>query len=126
MPIQFTISEFLQEQAALYVSGGMTPRERADFELVLEFHNEARQFVIELQVVSTDLILSRLTADLPGPSQQLKSRILDRLIERSQQTTPDAFVMTGPDRLVQWVNPAFTEMCGYSLDELRGQYTKPE
>jgi PAS domain S-box-containing protein len=33
--------------------------------------------------------------------------------------------MTGPDRLVQWVNPAFVEMCGYSLDELRGKSLGP-
>ncbi len=33
--------------------------------------------------------------------------------------------MTGPDRLVQWVNPAFVAMCGYSLDELRGKKLGP-
>ena len=33
--------------------------------------------------------------------------------------------MCGPDRLVQWVNPAFIEMCGYSLDELRGKSLGP-
>jgi PAS domain S-box-containing protein len=34
-------------------------------------------------------------------------------------------VMCGPDRLVQWVNPAFSEMCGYSLEELRGKNLGP-
>jgi PAS domain S-box-containing protein len=34
-------------------------------------------------------------------------------------------VMSGPDGLVQWVNPAFSAMCGYSLDELRGKNLGP-
>ena len=33
--------------------------------------------------------------------------------------------MSGPDGLVQWVNPAFTAMCGYTLDELRGKNLGP-
>ena len=33
--------------------------------------------------------------------------------------------MTDPDRLVQWVNPAFVEMCGYSLEELKGKSLGP-
>ncbi len=37
----------------------------------------------------------------------------------------EPFVMTGPDRLVQWVNPAFVEMCGYSLEELKGKSLGP-
>ena len=39
------INEFLQERAALYVSGAMLPQEREQFELVLEFHDELREFV---------------------------------------------------------------------------------
>jgi methyl-accepting chemotaxis protein len=33
--------------------------------------------------------------------------------------------MAGPDALVEWVNPEFTEMCGYSLEELRGKKLGP-
>ena len=33
--------------------------------------------------------------------------------------------MTGPDGLVQWVNPAFSAMCGYSLEELSGKKLGP-
>ena len=33
--------------------------------------------------------------------------------------------MSGPDGLVQWVNPAFSAMCGYTLDELRGKKLGP-
>ena len=30
-------------------------------------------------------------------------------------------VVTGPEGLVEWINPAFTAMCGYSLTELKGR-----
>ena len=39
------LSEFLQDQAALYAAGTMTAAEREQFELVLEFHEELREFV---------------------------------------------------------------------------------
>jgi PAS domain S-box-containing protein len=34
---------------------------------------------------------------------------------------PESLVATGPDGLVLWVNDAFTTMCGYSLEELKGR-----
>ena len=33
--------------------------------------------------------------------------------------------MSGPDGLVQWINPAFSAMCGYTLEELRGKKLGP-
>jgi PAS domain S-box-containing protein len=30
-------------------------------------------------------------------------------------------VATNPEGLVEWVNPAFMAMCGYSLEELKGR-----
>ena len=38
------LSELLQEQAALYVSGVMTAQQREQFELVVEFDDELREF----------------------------------------------------------------------------------
>ena len=34
-------------------------------------------------------------------------------------------MVSGADRLVEWVNPIFSAMCGYSLDELRGKNLGP-
>ena len=119
------ISELLQDRAALYVSGAMTEGERDDFELILEFHDEVRQFVNELQEVGSAILLSELPADAPLPSASLKSKILRANANQPPQLAPESFVLTGPDRLVQWVNPAFTEMCGYSLDELKGKKLGP-
>ena len=41
------LTEFLQDQAALYASGSMNEREREQFELVLEFHDELRGLVAQ-------------------------------------------------------------------------------
>lgn len=119
------ISELLQERSTLYVSGVMTKEERRDFELILEFHDEVREFVRELQELGSELILSATPAIGALPSSALKAKILQAVANQPRQTTADSFVVTGPDRLVQWVNPAFTAMCGYSLDELRGQNLGP-
>jgi PAS domain S-box-containing protein len=119
------MTELLQERAALYVSGAMTTQEREGFELILEFHDEVRRFVNELQEMGTAILLSRAVPNAPGPSPKLKARILQAITAHPEQSAPEGFVMTGPDRLVQWVNPAFTEMCGYSLDELRGKNLGP-
>lgn len=119
------ISELLQERSTLYVSGVMTEEERSDFELILEFHDEVREFVRELDEVGSEIFLAGTPAIAPLPSVALKSKILRAIADRPAQTAADGFVMTGPDRLVQWVNPAFTAMCGYSLEELRGQSLGP-
>ena len=119
------INELLQDRAALYVSGTMTAREREDFELILEFHDELRQFVAESQDVGTAILLAGVSSDLRTPSARLKANILHAIEGEAQQVTSDSFVMTGPDRLVQWVNPAFVAMCGYSLEELKGKSLGP-
>jgi PAS domain S-box-containing protein len=118
------INELLQDRAALYASGAMTAREREEFELILEFHHELRDFVAESQEVATAILLAGVRSDSPEPSAGLKANVL-RSIEGVAQERATGFVMTGPDRLVQWVNPAFTEMCGYSLEELRGKSLGP-
>ena len=69
------ISEFLQEQAALYVSGAMTPREREDFELVLGFYQELRAFTVGMGEVGVSLTVAARRPGV-GPSTGLKGRIL--------------------------------------------------
>lgn len=119
------INQLFEEQAALYASGMMTPQEREHFELVLEFHHELRDFVHGLSEVGTALTLAAVRSSGPSPSPQLKARIMGTLLDRPQQTTPDGLVMCGPDGLVQWINPAFGAMCGYTLEELRGRRLGP-
>ena len=119
------LNESLQERAALYVSGWMTPQEREQFELVLEFHDELRVLVCGLAEIGAAITLATLPPDRAQPSPGLKTRILDTIKDRPQQTASEALVMCGPDGFVRWINPAFTEMCGYTLEELRGKKLGP-
>jgi PAS domain S-box-containing protein len=119
------LTDFLQDQGTLYASGGMTAEQREPFELVLEFHDELCKFVAGLTEVGASLTLASLPiAGIPVPPA-LKSRIGGLIGGRPQHSTPEGMVATGPDCLVQWVNPAFTAMCGYALDELRGKKLGP-
>src|SRR5271165_7067682 len=104
------INEFLQERAALYVAGAMLPQEREQFELVLEFHDELREFVVGLAEVGVAVTLATLRPGEFRPSHGLKARIFGMLPDRPQQVTSDGLVMSGPDGLVQWINPAFSAM----------------
>lgn len=119
------LNEFLQEQAALYVSGAMSPQEREQFELVLEFHDELREFTSGCAEVGVAITLSALRPGNYGSPSGLKARIMSMVRDRAQQSTADGLVVTGPNGLVQWINPAFGAMCGYTLDELRGKKLGP-
>lgn len=119
------LNDFLQDQAALYASGGMNAQEREPFELLLEFHGELREFVAGLVEVGAALTLASLPAGPVTVPPGLKARITSQIASRPQHTTPEGIVVSGPDRLVEWVNPAFSAMCGYSLDELRGKSLGP-
>jgi PAS domain S-box-containing protein len=114
------LTEFLQDRAALYVSGAMAAPDRESFEVILEFHPELRAHVTELQDVMSTVAMARVPS-VVAPPPGLKSRILAALDELTPETRSVALVVTGPDGCVQWVNEAFTAMCGYSLEELRGR-----
>jgi PAS domain S-box-containing protein len=115
------LSELLQDRAALYVSGAMLAPERESFELVLEFHEELRAFVAGLQEATTAVALAQVKP--VAPPVGLKERLL-----RSAAAQPlpgeqeaESLVVTGADGRIEWVNAAFTAMCGFAVDELRGR-----
>ncbi len=119
------IEQFLQDRAALYVSGAMAPEQREEFELILEFQPELRALVNELQEVGATLALAQAQKDLPAPSSELKSRILREIAAQGAPPAQTALVVTGPNRLVRWINQEFATMCGYSLAELAGKNLGP-
>ena len=119
------IDELLQDRATLYASGAMTVQQREEFELVLEFHHELRALTVALSEAAAAVMLASAPRTETRPSPELKARILGALVDRPQDTGHEGFVMSGPDGLVQWVNPAFSAMCGYTLDELRGKKLGP-
>jgi PAS domain S-box-containing protein len=114
------LTELLHDRAALYVAGAMTAPERENFELILLFHAEVRAQVARLQRAMAAVSLSRL-ARLDRPSDALKGRVLATLMGPAGRLEPEAVVVTSPEGLVEWVNPAFTAMCGYSISELKGR-----
>lgn len=121
----FVLTEDLEEQASLYACGSMTASERAQFELVLEFHDPLRDFTRGLLEVTASATLPLPARRIPSPSAALKSRILGAVDGQAQSSRRDGFVMTGPDGLVSWVNDSFSAMCGYSLQELQGKKLGP-
>ena len=52
------LSELLQEQAALYAAGVMTSKQREEFEMVVEVHDELRDFVRGLLEVGAAVTLA--------------------------------------------------------------------
>ena len=119
------IEDFLQDRAALYVAGLMTRPEREEFELILEFHGELWELVCDLQEVGAAVVVSHLPRHSPAPPAELKSKVLRAIAAQPRWAIPESLVVTRPDRLVHWVNPAFSQMCGYTLDELRGKSLGP-
>ena len=119
------LSELLQEQAALYAAGVMTSRQREQFEVVVEFHDELREFVGRMVEVGAAVTLAARDRSGTGPTPDAKARIFAAISDTPQEFQPEAMVMSGPDGLVQWVNPAFSAMCGYTLEELRGKKLGP-
>ncbi len=114
------LSDLLQDRAALYAAGAMTAAERENFELMLDFHEELQRHVAGLRDAMTAVTLSTLSKTV-APSEALRERVFAAIDRQAKRPEPEAVVVTGPDLLVHWVNPAFTGMCGYSLDELRGK-----
>jgi PAS domain S-box-containing protein len=114
------LTELLQDRASNYVSGSMTAAERENFELILEFHTPLQAHVAALLEVSASILLTRLKPQ-PAMGTGLKQRLLGALDSHPRQLKADGIVVTGADHLIEWVNPAFTAMCGYDLSEIKGR-----
>ncbi len=119
------LSESLQEQAAVYAAGLMTSEQREEFELVVEFHDELREVVRHLGEVGAAVSLAARDRGSARPTLDAKARILAAIADSPQESKPEALVVSGPDGLVQWINPAFSAMCGYTLEELYGKKLGP-
>ena len=112
------LPELLQDRAERYVSGGMSESERGSFEVILGFHPALRAQVGELQEVVSAVVMTAVPAVVPP--KDLKARLLGAL-DKLPPVEPEGWVATDPTGLVEWVNPAFTAMCGFTLAELMGR-----
>ncbi len=114
------MSLLLQDRAALYVSGSMSGFERECFECVLEEHDELRRHVAALQDASASVAMAAVPA-LVAPRPEVKNRLLRSLSLPRRERNMDALVVADAAGRVDWVNSAFTDLCGYTLEELRGR-----
>jgi PAS domain S-box-containing protein len=60
-----------------------------------------------------------------APCPTIKGRLLEEVDRRIQKKPEEGFVLATPEGLVEWVNDAFTGMCGFTLDELKGKKLGP-
>ena len=97
----------------------MPAGEQANFEVIAGFHPEFRAQVTELQEAMTTVALRAAPPVLP-PSA-LKARVLEALDTLAPEPEPEGWVVTDAAGCVEWVNPAFTALCGYALAELKGR-----
>jgi PAS domain S-box-containing protein len=119
------LDEHFQEMSALYAAGLLAEAERTQFELLLAAHPGLRQSHAEIADLGASLLWQDAAQVALRPSRGLRARVLAQIATRAQETRTPGVVMSGVDGCVQWVNAAFTEMCGYSLEELRGKRLGP-
>jgi PAS domain S-box-containing protein len=110
--------DILHHRASLYVTGDLTAVESEAFEVIMAFQPLLRAQVAALQEAAAAAMLTPLRPVTPPPA--LKTRLMGQL-DTTPRLAPEAFVVTGPGGRIEWVNAAFTEMCGHPLSDLRGQ-----
>jgi len=81
------IEESLLEQAALYVSGALSAREREQFESTVASHRGLPELVAELEEISAAVVVATLPPRPPRPSAKVEAQLLRRLQGRPQAKT---------------------------------------
>lgn len=114
------LSDLLQDRAAQFVSGTLGAAERESFEVIAAFDPELGAHVAALQEAASVAAVS-VARRGEAPPLALKARILAAAEALPQQREREALVVTDSAGRIEWVNDAFTSLCGYTLDELRGR-----
>jgi PAS domain S-box-containing protein len=123
------ISEERQIQACLYAAGALTLEERIKYEALMEQEPALLAYTTEMLELAAAVVLDSLhpTQNAPCGLKTQVLRSLDAKLEIEQfvgaylHDPAEAAVFTDAAGLTRWVNPAFTAMCGFTLDELRGR-----
>lgn len=114
------LAEHLQDQAVRYVSGAMTAADRASFEVILEWRADLRALVAGMEDSVAGLVMAAAPS-LERPPKELKARLLGAVDHLPARPDPICLVVTDVAGCIEWVNPAFTTMCGFTLAELKGR-----
>jgi PAS domain S-box-containing protein len=102
-----------EERACLYALGLLPEVDAQAFEAEAAGNERLRQVVAELTESLANLTLS--TTSMRLPAEELRGDLLARIAAEPARVTTDR------DGLLETINPAFTEMCGYRIEELRGR-----
>lgn len=121
-----SISEENETLAALYAAGALDSRDRGRAERLLTENPAFADLVAELQ----DAICQSVAAssDIIHPPTSLKQQIMEsveqvpvEILKAFNLKQHEGFVLADTEGRIRWVNSNFMEMCGYSLEELRGR-----
>jgi diguanylate cyclase (GGDEF)-like protein/PAS domain S-box-containing protein len=52
------------------------------------------------------------------PRKTMESKL--NLVNKTVDLMDDGVMITGPDRIITWINPAFTRITGYTLEDVKG------
>jgi PAS domain S-box-containing protein len=75
---------------------------------------------VQLSVVNLDGV-DRVLATAMDITERKQSEIQLRKLSRAVEQSPASIVLTDPEGTIEYVNPAFTKVTGYAIDEVIGQ-----
>jgi PAS domain S-box-containing protein len=123
--------ELTQAKAICYTLGAFSESERFQVEVEMERDAHLREETVRrLETAADSLLPEPDEAAAAGPSRAVKTQLLrsidvlsglESFMAQFVRTPNDCIVVTDTDSHITWANAAFSKMCGYSLDELKGK-----
>jgi PAS domain S-box-containing protein len=126
---EIALSDEEKEMAALYAPGVLTKAERDEFEARVENNAALANFTTELLELSAEVFLNSIESTRQ-PSADSKARVLrwvtaagcvNEIVSNLSVEPHESIVITDPEGRLAWANDAFSDMCGYSFEDLRGK-----
>ena len=134
------LPESIQEQASLYALSLLPQGEEVQaFESLMNVEPEVRNLVASLTEVAVAVVRTKVEPAMFVNQVVIKASLMARIASTPQQHFPDFItaalreahfgemradapvIFADMQARLQWINPAFTQMCGYTLQEARGR-----
>ena len=122
-------SELTQAKAICYALGVLSESERLRVEVEMERDARLREETVRrLETAAASLLPE--PGEAAGPSPVVKAQLLrsidvlsglESFMAQIVRSPHDCIVVTDTATHITWANAAFSKMCGYSLDELKGK-----
>jgi PAS domain S-box-containing protein len=119
-----------QAKAICYTLGGFSESERFQVEVEMERDVRLQQETVRRLETAADSFVSELDEAPEGPSPSVKAELLrsidalsgvEAFMGQFVADPKECIVVTDTNSHITWANAAFSKMCGYSLDELKGR-----